>query len=102
VDRERRGVDRVLAVDDLAVVVHQDEVADPDVRERHRERVDPEVVGELGVARRDVAGDALLEAELGEQPEPRGEALLAVQLVPPRPTRTSAWRGTSARAGSTA
>ena len=42
------------------------------------ERVDPEVVEPLGVARGDVAGDALVEAELAEQAEGGGEALLAV------------------------
>ena len=47
----------------------------------HPERVDPEVIGVLGVARRDVAGDALVEAELPEQAERGGEALLAVQAL---------------------
>ena len=35
----------------------------------------------LGVARGDVAGDALVEPELAEQAERRGEALLAVQAL---------------------
>ena len=46
--------------------------------ERHPERVHPEVVEALGVARGDVTGDALLEAELPEDAEAGGEALLAV------------------------
>ena len=45
------------------------------------ERVDPEVVGVLGVAGGDVAGHALVEAELAEEPERGGEALLAVQAL---------------------
>ena len=49
--------------------------------EAHAERVHPEVVEPLGVAGGDVAGDALLEAELAEEPEAGGEALLAVQAL---------------------
>ena len=39
------------------------------------------MVEPLGVAGGDVAGDALVEAELAEQPEAGGEALLAVQAL---------------------
>ena len=55
------------ALDDLALVVHEDEVGGPDVAEVHAERVHPEVVGQLGVAGRDVAGDALVEADRAAQ-----------------------------------
>ena len=47
--------------------------------EVHPERVDPEAVEVLGIAHGDVAGDALVEAELAEQAERRREPLLAVQ-----------------------
>ena len=59
-------------------VVHQQNVPDPDLLEVHAERVDPEVVVELGVARGDVPGRTLVEPEVPEQPEGRGEALFAV------------------------
>ena len=49
--------------------------------EVHPERVDPEAVEVLGIAHRDVAGDALVEPELAEQAERRREALLAVQAL---------------------
>ena len=78
VDHERGPVDRVLAVHDLAGVVDQDQVADPHVAEADAERVDPEVVGELGIAHRDVAGDALAESEPAEDPQRAGELVLAV------------------------
>ena len=65
-------------LDHLTVMVDQEEVAHPDVAEVHPERVDPEVVGHLGVAGGDVAGDAFVEAELGEQPERRRQPDLAV------------------------
>ena len=49
--------------------------------EVHPERVDPEVVEQLGVAGGDVAGRALVEAEVPEQPEGGGEPLLAVAAL---------------------
>ena len=78
VDHERGPVDRVRAVHDVAVVVDQDEVADADVAKADAERVDPEVVGELRIAHRDVAGDALAESEPTEDPQRAGELAAAV------------------------
>src|SRR5207302_9451324 len=49
--------------------------------EVHAEGVDPEVVEPLGVAGGDVAGDAFVEAHLGEEAKAGGEALLAVQAL---------------------
>ena len=99
VDGERGGVHHGFALDDLALVVDADEVGRADVAEAHAEGVHPEVVQVLGVTGGDVAGDALFEAELAEEPEPGREALLAVQAlffdalelrqVPERPRR--AW-----------
>ena len=79
VDGEGRAVDRPVALDHLAVVVDENEVAHPHMGERLAEGVDPEVVGPLRVAGRDVAGDALLVAEVGEEPEGGRQALLAVE-----------------------
>ena len=81
VDGEGGLVDGLRAVHDLAVVADQQQVADPDVAEVHTERVDPEVVGQLGIAGRDVAGHALVEAELAEEPEAGRQHLLAVQAL---------------------
>ena len=83
----------MVALDDLAPVVHEDEVGHPDVAEVHAERVDPEVVEVLGVAGGDVAGDALVEPEAGEEPERGGQALLAVQALVVDGRRTSAASG---------
>ena len=69
------------ALDDLALVVDQEQVAHPDLLEAHAERVHPEVVGQLGVAGGDVAGDALVEAEVAEEPEAGRQALLAVAAL---------------------
>ena len=45
------------------------------------EQVDPEVVGELGVAHGDVAGDAFAEPEAAEDAQRPGELLLAVESL---------------------
>src|SRR3954470_16900055 len=71
----------VVALDDLAPMVDPDQVRLADMRERHTERVDPERVRLDRVTRGDMTGDALLKAELREQPEAGGEALLAVQAL---------------------
>ena len=68
-----------VAVHDLAVVPHEQQVAHPDVPEMHAERVDPEMVGQLGIACGDVPGDSLVEAEAAEKPERGREVLFAVQ-----------------------
>src|SRR5437764_7582413 len=81
VDGEGGRVDGVVTLHDLALVVHQDEVAHPDVAEVHAEGVDPEVVGTLRIPRRDVAGDPLVEAEPREETERGRQTLLAVQPV---------------------
>ena len=78
VQHERGAVDVVVAVHDLARVVEQDQVARLDVAEAVAERVDPEQVGELGVAHRDVTGDALAETEPAEDPQRAGELGLAM------------------------
>ena len=53
----------------------------PDLAEAHAERVDPEVIGQLGVAGGDVSGRALAEPEASEQAEGRGEPLLAMPAL---------------------
>jgi hypothetical protein len=81
VDGEGGGVDRPIAVDDLAAVVHQDEVFDANELEAHPEWVHPEVVGALRIPHGDVTGQPLVEPELPEQPEGGGETLLAMPAL---------------------
>ena len=89
VDHERGAVDRVFAEDDVAVVVDEDQVAHLGVAEADRERVDPEVLGELGVANGDVPGDALAETDAAEYAQRAGQLLLAVQAFVFDRVRTS-------------
>src|SRR5262245_56412763 len=78
VDRERRPGQRPVALHDLAATVDEEEILHADLLEAHPKRIDPEVVEKLGIARRDVARDPLIESELAEQAEGGGETLPAV------------------------
>jgi len=81
VDGEGGAVDGTVAFHHLALVVDQDQVRRADVPEVHAERVDPEVVGPLRIAGGDVPGDPFVEAELGEEAEGGGQALLPVEAL---------------------
>ena len=76
---ESGRVDGIGAFDAAASMVAADEVRDLDLAEMHPERVHPERIGELGVARGDVTGDALVETEFREQAEAGRQSLLAVK-----------------------
>src|SRR6516162_1462215 len=80
-DGEAGGIDRACADHDFAGVRHEYEIRDAHVSEAHPERVDPEVVGELGVARRDVASNALRESEAAEEAKRAGQSLLAMEAL---------------------
>lgn len=77
VDYEGGGVKRPGAVDDRPTIVHQEEVLNPDLLEIHTERIDPEMVEQLGVAGGDVPGGTFVKAEVPEDPERGGEPLLS-------------------------
>ncbi len=79
VNREGRGVDRPVALDNHPLVVHQQEVGHPDVPEVHTERIHPKMVEAFGIPGGDVAGHAFVKTEFGEQPKPGGQSLLAVE-----------------------
>lgn len=58
---EGRGVDRFITNDNIALLVHENEVRHGYLREVLGERVEPEVVGQDGIADRDVAGNSFVE-----------------------------------------
>jgi hypothetical protein len=66
VNSKRSSVDGTEPINDIAVLVDEDQVRDADLREMHRQRVQPEVVGEDRVAHRDVTCDALVIAAVCE------------------------------------
>ncbi len=81
VDREGGLVERALADHGFAAGVHEQQVRDLDAREMHAERIDPEMVGQLGIARGDVPGQAQRETVPREQAERAGQALLAMAAL---------------------
>jgi hypothetical protein len=68
---------RTTAVDNAAIRTDEQQVRDGHESERNAKGVDPEVVLEDGVSERQVAGDALLEAEVAKYTEGLSEPLLA-------------------------
>ena len=67
VNRECRSIYRVVALDDLAAMVHQNQVRRADLPEMHPERVHPEMVQPFRVASRDVAGHSFIKCETRKQ-----------------------------------
>src|SRR5258708_21670371 len=79
VNRERRRVHGTATLDDPAVVTNSDQVGHPDQTEVQSKWIDPESVGKLGIACRDMADNAFVETELGEQSKACGQPLLSMQ-----------------------
>ena len=71
-------VDRMRALDHLAVVVHQNQVGHPDLRKMHRHRVGPVQLRALRIAHCQVAGEAIVKALQGKGPAGGNQALLAM------------------------
>lgn len=78
VDRERGLVQRPAADRGFAARVDEQQVRHADLREMHAERIHPEMIGQLRIARGDVAREPGREAEAREQPERGREPLLAM------------------------
>src|SRR5277367_3588401 len=69
----------MVALHHLALLADEDQVRNANMRKMHAERIDPEVVEQLRIARRDVPGNPFAEGKLREKAEGRCQALLAVQ-----------------------
>jgi hypothetical protein len=81
VNRKRRSIDRFIALDYLALLIHQYQVGHADEREVRRQRVQPKVVFEYGIADGDVACDAFIEAARREDAVCCCEVLFAVEAL---------------------
>jgi hypothetical protein len=79
VNGEGSFIDGPIAFDYISLFVDEDQIGNPDVSEMHTKRVDPEMVMQLRITRRNMTGHAFAETELGEQPKCRSQALLAMQ-----------------------
>src|SRR5689334_6005903 len=78
VNRERSGIDRIIALDHLARFIDQNEIRRANMSEVHAERIHPKARRELGVARGDMPGDAFVESESREESEGCREALFTM------------------------
>src|ERR1700756_3866688 len=81
VNRKCRSVYRVVAFDDLAAMVHQNQVRRAYLAEMHPERVHPEMVQPLGVAGRDVAGHSFIKFETRKEAKRGGKHAFAMQAL---------------------
>ena len=81
VNGKRGEIDLRVAFHNLAGMIHENQVGDTNSTEVQAERVHPETIGPLGIARGDVAGDAFVEAELGKEAKGSGEAFLAMTAL---------------------
>ena len=71
-------VDRVVPLDDVAVMVDEDQAGELDLREVDRHRIGPVELRVLGIADREMPGEAEVESPLGEGPAGGDEMPLAV------------------------
>jgi hypothetical protein len=71
----------VLALDDLPMMIHQDQVGRADLAEMHPERIYPEMVEAFGVAGRDMAGYAFIKFETRKEAKCGGKHALAMQAL---------------------
>src|SRR5215472_4182337 len=77
-DGECGNVDRMVAFDDLAFLVYQDQVRHADVSEMQAERIDPEMIQPLRISRRNVPRNTFIETELGKKAEGGGQTFFAI------------------------
>src|SRR5579859_2758502 len=80
-NRKCRSIYRMVAFDDLAPMVHQNQVRRADLPEMHPERVHPEMVQPFRVAGRDVAGHSFIKCKTRKQAKCGGEHALAMQAL---------------------
>ena len=79
VNGECRSIYRVVAFDDLAAMVHKDQVRRADLAEMHPEWIYPEMVQSLWVAGRDVAGYSFIKFETRKEAKCGGQHAFAMQ-----------------------
>jgi len=81
VDGKGGGVDRIISSDDFALVIDQNQVEDANLPKMHTKRIDPEMLGVLRIAGRDMSGNAFVESKPGKQAKRSGQPLLAVEAL---------------------
>ena len=74
-------IDGHSAVNNFAMMVDQQQVADAHVSKAQAKWVDPKVVSQFGVAHGDVAGNAFTKTHTTENTQGAGEARLAIDAL---------------------
>src|SRR5215472_10645805 len=70
-----------VAFDNLAGVIHQNQIGNANLAEVHTEGIHPETIEALRIARGDVAGDAFIKSKFGEEAKSGGQTLLAMTAL---------------------
>ena len=80
-DSEGGSVQQSLALNDIALVTHPDQIGHAHQFEGTPHGVDPECVGINGITNRDVARDPFIKTEFAKNAECCSETLLALELL---------------------
>ena len=97
VEDEAGAVDGMAALDDAALVVGEDQVRHPNLREVDAHRVGPIELRPLRVADGEVAGEAVVKAVQGEGADRGDQVLLAVLALLGERGESRAFREDEAR-----
>jgi hypothetical protein len=81
VDGESCEIDCRPAFDDIASVIHENKIGSANLAEVHAKGIHPKMIEPLGIARGDMAGDALIKAEAREEAKSSGKALFAMAAL---------------------
>ena len=79
VDGKSRSIYRIISFDYIAAMIHQNQIGRANLAEVHAERIHPEMVELLRIARRDVPGNSFIESETRKEPKCGGQHPLAMQ-----------------------
>src|ERR1700690_879988 len=71
----------MFSVNDLALIIHQHQIRNANLAVMHAERIHPEMIGKLRIARGDVAGDALIKSKFREKPERSRQTFFAMPAL---------------------
>src|SRR6266478_3813362 len=71
-------IDFAIALDDVTFIVDEEQIRDANLAEVHAERIDPEMIEALRIARGDMAGDAFVKSAARKKAGRAGELFFAM------------------------
>src|SRR5580704_16844397 len=81
VNRKCRCVHRMFSFDDLAAMVHQNQIRRADLAEVHPERIHPEMIQLFRVASGDVTGNSFIKSKTRKEAKRCGKHAFAMQTL---------------------